>query len=37
MVDYFVMRIKMHKMKYEDVIKKYPQYKEEIDARLGID
>ena len=37
MVDYLVMRIKMHKMKYEDVIKKYSQYKEEIDARLGID
>ncbi len=35
MVDYLVMRIKTHKLKYEDVIAKYPQYKEEIDAKLG--
>lgn len=35
MVDYLVMRILEHKLKYEDVIAKYPQYKDEIDAKLG--
>ena len=35
MVDYLVMRIKQHKLKYEEVIAKYPQYKDEIDAKLG--
>jgi hypothetical protein len=35
MVDYLVMRIKQHKLKYEEVIEKYPQYKDEIDAKLG--
>ena len=35
-VDYLVMRIKEHKLKYEDVIAKYPQYKDEIDEKLGI-
>ena len=35
-VDYLVRQIKTGKAKYEDVIKKYPQYKAEIDEKLGI-
>ena len=36
MAAYLAMRIKQGKLKYEDVIKKYPQYKAEIDEILGI-
>lgn len=34
--DYLVRQIKLGKLTYEEVIAKYPQYKEEIDAKLGI-
>ena len=35
-VDYLVRQIKTGKLKYEDVIAKYPQYKDEIDEKLGL-
>lgn len=34
--DYLVRQIKSGKLTYEEVIAKYPQYKDEIDAKLGI-
>lgn len=34
-VDYLVRQIKSDKLNYEDVIEKYPQYKDEIDEKLG--
>lgn len=35
MARYFARQIQMGKLKYEDVIAKYPQFKEEIDKILG--
>lgn len=32
---YLARQIKSGKLKYEDVVEKYPQYKEEIDKILG--
>lgn len=36
MVDYLVRQIKSGRLSYEEVIKKYPKYKTEIDEKLGI-
>lgn len=35
MVEYIVGQIILEKLKYEDVIEKYPQYKEQIDKLLN--
>jgi hypothetical protein len=35
MAAYLALRIKSGKLKYETVVKKYPQYKKEIDLILG--
>lgn len=37
MAAYFAMRIEKGKLKYNAVIKKYPQYKEDIDLILVAD
>lgn len=34
MIEYLVLRIREGKLNYEDVIAKFPQYKEEIDILL---
>lgn len=34
--DYLVAQIKSGKLTYEEVVAKYPQYKDEIDAKLGL-
>ena len=36
MAAYLASRIKAGKLRYEDVIRRYPQYKEEIDRILGL-
>ena len=37
MAEYLAMRIKEGKLDYDSVIKKYPQFKDEIDKILGED
>ena len=36
MATYLAMRIKQGKLNYEEVVEKYPQYKEEIDNILNM-
>lgn len=36
MAKYLARQIKMGKLDYEEVVKKYPQFKSEIDKILGI-
>lgn len=37
MVKYFIMRLEDKKINYNRVVKKYPQYKDEIDSILSAD
>lgn len=37
MAEYLAMRIKQGKLRYEDVIRKYPELKDEIDRILAED
>ena len=36
MAAYLAGRIKKHKLSYQEVIERFPQYKEEIDRILGL-